>query len=1172
MKRSPTGEMPFLDHLEELRLRILRSLVAVVAGFAVGLLLVQRFDLVVRLKAPIAPYLPEGQLTVLGPTDPVMIVLKLSAIVGLVLASPVLLWQAWAFLAPALYEREKRALVPALFVGLALFLLGSAFGWFIVVPKALAVLLSFQPDAFNTMITYDRYFGFVIQVVLALGLSSELPLLLMLLTAIGVVTPRQLGRFRRHALVLALVAGALLSPGGDVFTMALMTVPLVLLYELGLAGSVVLHRRRLRLGAAAAVLIASCVVPLGAQAQEPLPPLPRLPGQADTTRPVRRDTASARRLGLPVAPSRPLPAPDSVERQLLERAGFVATRYQADTAVLSATDRLVRLTGSASTERQGTVLEAQSISYQELACDLVASGDPRLFDRGSVLIGETLRYDTCIERGVVRAAFTSFDDAGTNWFLRGNLGVDSSAARRFAASSEITSCDLPVPHYHFAAKEVKWMSASLMVARPAVLYIRDVPVAWIPFLFQETRTGRRSGILVPQFGFNDLVRPDRSYQRQITNFGYYWAGSQYFDLAVRFDWYARRHTTINAVSQYKWLNRFLEGSVDYSRQTENTGARTETLRWTHRQQMGLTTSFTANVNLTSNSRVLTRNAIDPILTTQQLTSNINLQRRFAWGQMALGGNRSQTLGDDQVTQTLPSLSITPKPLDLGRVFTWSPALNLTNTTATEAKTFVVIPRPAGGVGGGGGVDSIEQTPRRRTTDLSLQTPLRIGRFDLRLDLRMQDRQQERAVVVTERVPDPHGHDPADSLTVTRLLAGTYQTDLDWNTGFSLPILFARTWKLVPSIGIANATGGPYAVRNERTDGRWITQGKRLQYSVSIAPTLYAFFGGLGPVARIRHSVSPGLSWSYSPEARIPEDYARAVAADPNAPLTLVSPPRQTLTFTVSQNFEAKERTPDDTLAARQGRKVRLLSIQTSAITYDLEQAKQPGRTGWTTQTVSNSILSDLVPGLNLSLTHDLWEGVAGTDTARFAPFLQSVSAGFGVSGNTVRALGALLGLGAPPQADAPSPGGGTQGGRAGGPELPGSWLGDQRAGLQQRTLRQTNMLTGARRGFTANFNISISRQRPVQGSQSRPGSSSSIAFSTSFSPSSFWGVSWQTMYNVTSSRFESHTVRLERDLHDWRAGFNLIRNVNGNFAFYFSVHLVDLPDLRVDYNQTTIRR
>ena len=147
-----------------------------VVGFGVGLWLVERFQLVSLLKRPIAQYLPNGQLVVTSPTEPLMIVFKLGFMVGLVLASPIILWQTWAFLSPALYEREKNTLVPALFVGLGLFLAGAILAYVFVVPQALRVLFSFQSDTIAPMITYDNYFGFVLQICLALGLSFELPL------------------------------------------------------------------------------------------------------------------------------------------------------------------------------------------------------------------------------------------------------------------------------------------------------------------------------------------------------------------------------------------------------------------------------------------------------------------------------------------------------------------------------------------------------------------------------------------------------------------------------------------------------------------------------------------------------------------------------------------------------------------------------------------------------------------------------------------------------------------------------------------------------------------------------------------------------------------------------------------------------------------------------------
>src|SRR5512134_1733788 len=207
---APQGEMPFLDHLEELRSRILKALGAVIAGFAVGLWVVQRFQFVSLLKEPIAPYLQGGRLTVLSPTEPVMIVLKLALVLGLVLASPVLLWQLWAFLAPALYEQERKAVVPALVVGAVLFLTGAALGYIFVVPQALRVLFSFQSEALQPMITYDAYFGFVMQIMLALGISFELPLVIIILAVLGVVTPAGLHRFRRYSVVLAFLAGAIL--------------------------------------------------------------------------------------------------------------------------------------------------------------------------------------------------------------------------------------------------------------------------------------------------------------------------------------------------------------------------------------------------------------------------------------------------------------------------------------------------------------------------------------------------------------------------------------------------------------------------------------------------------------------------------------------------------------------------------------------------------------------------------------------------------------------------------------------------------------------------------------------------------------------------------------------------------------------------------------------------
>lgn len=1163
------AEMPFLDHLEELRGRILRSLAALIVGLGIGIWAVQEFLLVEFLKAPIAPYLPDGRLVILSPTDPIMILLKLGALVGLVLASPVILWQLWAFLSPALYAKEKKAIVPALFAGMVLFFVGSWLGFAIVVPKALSVLLNVQAGVFETMITYDRYFGFVMRLVLAFGLAFELPLLMILLAVLGVVTPAMLSRFRRHAIVLACVGGALVSPGPDVFSMMLMTVPLVFLYEVGLAGVVIVHRRQVRRAAASAALAILLLLAAGvpdAAAQEP-PPRQRVSPTAtlDSLRHAAtalRDTAVARRLGLPTGPSRQFSPADSVIRDLMDRLGFTLTRFRADSAAVRAGDGQVALRGSALTERDGVTLEAEEIRYREDSCELRAVGQPKLFGQGSPVVGDTVRFDTCVERGVVQAALTTLEEQGANWFVRGNLAIDSAATRAFAADGEFTSCDLPVPHYHFAIHQVKWVSRSMLVARPAVLYVRDVPILWLPFLFQDTRPGRRSGLLPPQFGINDIVRPNSGYNRQISGAGYYFAPNEYLGVALRTDWYANRYFEWTAEAEYRWLERFTSGRLQYSRRREPEGASGFQVRWDHQQNFNLTTSLTANVNYMSNTSIVNRNAIDPFVSTQQVSSSINLQRRMAWGSIALGGSRRQNISDGVGSQTLPSLTISPKPVDIGTAITWSPGLSATTSTR-----FGPSPRPTIVVRPDGGVDTLRAELSARESSVGLDTPLRIGNFNWRNAIRIADRENAERSVTTYRIPDPNSTNPADSITVTRIANGGFSSDLSWDTGINLPLLFRSTWKLQPSVNIVNVLPGQaFAVRNERTGGDWVFQGKRAELRLTAAPTFFGFYGGIGPLSRIRHSISPNLSFAYSPPATVSEKFADAVRT-PGRPLDRESPVSRRASISLTQNFEGKaRRAAGDTITdERNLPKYRLLSINTSGVDYDFEQAKEEGRTGWVTSTVTNSVQSDLVPGLQLSLAHDLWKGPVGFKGTEFAPFLSSVSASFSLTANTFRGIGALFGLVSPPAEGGP---------RAGVPVREPAFqpgFGAQASMGGARGMQQFGL--GAGGGFSSNISVSVSRARPLDDpSAPRTPTQSSITFASRLQPTTYWGLSWETSYNATDKRFEYHRLRLERDLHEWRAGFNFIRNANGNFSLFFSIYLTDLPDLKADYNQSTIIR
>ena len=1170
-----TGEMPFLDHLEELRMRILKSAGALVLGIVAGLVLVERFQLIVLLKRPIEPYLPAGgKLIVTGPTEPVMIVLKLGFTVGLILASPVLIYQLWAFLSPALYAKEKKALVPGLLIGLLLFLVGAALGYIYIVPQALRVLFSFQSEALAPFITYDKYFSFLLQVVLALGISFELPLVIILLSIFGVLTPQALNRFRRFAIVLACIAGAVLSPGADVISMVMMTVPLIFLYEIGVAGSAIVYRRKKRRDAnASSLALVFLLLAAGStvQAQEPMRPTPRLnrdslrQARADTTRQARAqgqlDTATAARMGLPTAPTRTFPTPDSIMEQLLARPGFQAVRYRSDSATLYAEERRIQLRWEALTQRGQSIMEADSaITYDDSNCMMTAGGNPRLFDGPSVVISERISYDHCLRRAVIANALTNFQEGGTTWFLRGTLAQDSSSSRLYATSGEITSCDLPVPHYHFSAKQVKWISQTVMVARPAVLYIRDVPILWLPFIFQDARPGRRSGILVPQFGINDIVRPNGGYNRQVTNVGYYWAPNEYFDLTARLDWYANRYTQYGIAGQYRWLNRFVTGSVAYNRTSENTGQRTTNIRWDHRQSFNLNTTLNLNFNYASNSNVVRRNAIDPLLSTQNITSALNFTRRFGWGSLTLGGNRRQSLNDRSVTTQFPALTISPKPIDLSRNITWSPSVRFTRDEAKNTPHgFFVVANALGGL------DTVAATEDTRVSAFNLDTPLRFGGFNWRNSIGVTDRLSRGRQTFTFKEDNTATPQPGDSVTVTQVVDGAFATGVDWNTGINLPTLFRSTFKLQPSLGIDNVvTGQPFALRNRNTNGDYVVQGKRFAFSMSASPTFFGFVGGIGPIARIRHSISPVLNWTYRPAADISPEFARAIQQT-GRPIELRSDPNQTASIGLTQTFEGKARqAPGDTTDPQNVRKYRILSISTSQLAYDFEQAKKPGRTGWITPSISNTFQSDLLPGFNLSTSHDLWRGTVGTDTAEFDPFLSSVSAGFAVSANTFRSILSVFGL-AHRKTDQRE---GQE--RQSQPTSYVADVGRRRAG----TFFNTDQYAGnVGRGFNANVNYSLSRTRPTPGDNDPdPKPRQSLGFSTSFSPTPLWSLSWTAQYNVTGRQFESHVLRLERDMHEWKASFNAVKNANGNFQFFFSIYLSDLPEVKFDYDQTTIER
>ncbi|MFC1639302.1 putative LPS assembly protein LptD [Gemmatimonadota bacterium] len=914
----------------------------------------------------------------------------------------------------------------------------------------------------------------------------------------------------------------------------------------------------------------TALVCLGGNAVEAQDPPPRrLPAdsvqQPVDSLPTPVDTAVARQLGLPTAPSRSLPSTDSVMQALLAREGYGVTRYASDSLSMLAATSEIRLKGNALVEREGSMLEADSIDFFQEECLLVASGEPALFDGETVLVGGGMNYNTCDYRGIISDALTKLNQFGVDWFMRGELAVDSASTRVYGARTVITTCDHPVQHYHFAAGSIKWVSNNLLVARPAVLYIRDVPVMWLPFLFQDMRQGRHSGILVPRIGVNDVFRSNSGYKRQVTNVGYYFAINDYVDFQASLDWFSGTHTALNGEFRYRWLNRFVNGSLGIARIFEAgvddlPGGRSMRLQWNHQQSFNQRTRLTAAVDFATSARVIQQNAVDPLLQTATLGSRINFSKQFDWGTLTIGGNRTQDLSNNTVSQTLPSVSLSPAPVNIGELVTWSPSFSLTRTQRLHQQPgFELVPA----VGAIGGIDSL--FPDQSELSVRIATPIRIGRWNWQNDLSM--RNFTKTLVPASRV---NVIDPTDStVSSTRYYAEDFGTSVDWNTGINLPSMFPATWKLQPSVSIRNITGGAFMIRNRNTNGAFVQQGKRLSFGASMSPAVFGFFPGLGPISRIRHSLSPRVSWNFQPAAEVPEEYARALAGPGGTP-QLQSPTTHSLSFSLSQVFEGKMRpAPGDTTSdPRNAPKMKLLSIQTSSIGYDFEQAKEEGRTGWVTQSINNSLASDLLRGFSFSIAHNLWDGPVGFEGTRLAPSLTSMSARFSVTGATFSNIFAMFTGGE----TKPEPENET------GPEQ-GDLLQPQGTGMapprgMDRSMNRlgSRPLTGT--GFRASVTYDDQRSEPreVGGQIYEEPANRTLGLQFGFSPTDAWSASWNTQYNITNKEFGQHILRLDRDMHRWRATFSFVKAPNGNFAFNFFVSLIDQPDIKFQYDQRNVQQ
>jgi sec-independent protein translocase protein TatC len=227
--RGDAGEMSFLDHLEELRWRIIYSLIGIIAGaIAVwffrdrimdGMLLRPALDAKLKLQN-------------LRPFGQVFLYMEVAVFGGLVVSMPNTILQAWKFIAPGLYPRERRTAVWVVLFTTLCFASGIAFAYLAILPTAFRFFAAFGTKAIENSIAIDYYFEFLLTLMLATGLVFEMPMLSFFLARLGLLTPELMRRYWRHAMVVSFFLAAILSPGPDPFSMLLLAIPLVFLYEL----------------------------------------------------------------------------------------------------------------------------------------------------------------------------------------------------------------------------------------------------------------------------------------------------------------------------------------------------------------------------------------------------------------------------------------------------------------------------------------------------------------------------------------------------------------------------------------------------------------------------------------------------------------------------------------------------------------------------------------------------------------------------------------------------------------------------------------------------------------------------------------------------------------------------------------------------------------------------
>jgi sec-independent protein translocase protein TatC len=236
------AKMSFLEHLDELRKRLIGCAYSLLFGCAVAFIFVGRIQ--EFILQPLVAYLPNGKIIYTSGFDPFLLMMKIGGLAGLMIASPLIIWQLWLFIAPGLYANEKRFAIPFILFSTIFFLTGAAFSHFVAFPWAWQFFISWETSYMQFLPDIKPLFSTYVKMLLAFGLVFQMPTLVFFLARMGVVTGRFLLKHTKYAILIIFIVAAVLSPGTDVVSQALMAGPMLALYAFSIIIAFIFQKRK----------------------------------------------------------------------------------------------------------------------------------------------------------------------------------------------------------------------------------------------------------------------------------------------------------------------------------------------------------------------------------------------------------------------------------------------------------------------------------------------------------------------------------------------------------------------------------------------------------------------------------------------------------------------------------------------------------------------------------------------------------------------------------------------------------------------------------------------------------------------------------------------------------------------------------------------------------------